>query len=127
MWPFRKKTLDLNKIEIHLHFWGDESEPTYTVKLSVDKLEVLECLGFIQGSDFRLSNIVTVPAFRRRGFGTTVVGTLIGAARARQCSTFTLEDVSPRNTGAINIYQRFGAVALPPKPSNGHSDYQIRL
>ena len=126
MWPFRKK-LDLNKIEIHLHFWGGESDPTYTVKLSVDKLEVLECLGFIQGSDFRLSNIVTVPAFRQKGFGTTVIGTLIGAARARQCTTFTLEDVSPRNTGAISIYQRFGAVALPPKASNGHSDYQIRL
>lgn len=97
------------------------------MKLSVDKLEVLECLGFIQGSDFRLSNIVTVPAFRQKGFGTTVIGTLIGAARARQCTTFTLEDVSPRNTGAISIYQRFGAVALPPNASNGHSDYQVML
>lgn len=126
MWPFSRK-LDLNKIEIHLHFWGSGIDPTYTVKLSVDKHEVLEGLGFIQGSDFRLSNIVTVPTFRKKGFGTTVIGTLIGAARARQCATFTLEDVSPRNTGAISIYQRFGAVALPSEKPDGHADYQIRL
>lgn len=125
MWPFSEK-LDLNKIEIHLQYWGGESDPSYTVKLSVDKVEALEGVGVIQGSDFRLSNIVTVPALRRRGYGTTVIGTLIGAARARQCATFTLEDVSPKNTGAIAIYQRFGAVALPPN-SNGHSDYQIKL
>jgi ribosomal protein S18 acetylase RimI-like enzyme len=126
MWPFSRK-VDLNKIEIHLHFWGGEIDPTYTVKLSVDKLEVLEGLGVVQGSDFRISNIVTVPAYRRKGFGTTVVGTLIGAARARRCSTFTFEDVSPRNIEAINIYLRFGAVALPPKEAGGHCDYQIRL
>lgn len=107
MWPFSRK-LDLNKIEIHLHFRGGEMNPTYTVKLSVDKHEVLEGLGFIQGTDFRLSNIVTVPAYRKKGFGTTFIGALIGAARARQCATFTLEDVSPRNTGAVSIYQRFG-------------------
>lgn len=124
MWPF-SKTMDLNRIEIHLHFWGDV-DPSYTVKLAVDKHEVLEGLGVVQGRDFRLSNIVTVPAFRRKGYGTTVLGTLIGAARARQCSTFTLEDVSPHNTEAIAIYQRFGAVALPPN-DNGHNDYQIKL
>lgn len=126
MWPFSRK-LDSNRIEIHLHFWGDEPEPTYTFRLAVDKHEVLEGLGLVQGSDFRLSNIVTVPAFRRKGFGTTVIGTLIGAARARQCATFTFEDVSPKNTEAIGIYRRFGAVALPPNERNGHSDYQIKL
>lgn len=126
MWPFSRK-VNLNKIEIHLHFWGGEIDPTYTVKLSVDKLEALEGLGVVQGADFRLSNIVTVPAYRKKGLGTTVVGMLIGAARARQCATFTFEDVSPRNIEAIKIYQRFGAVALPPKDTEGHSDYQIRL
>lgn len=126
MWPFSKK-VDLNKIDIHLHFWGCESDATYTVHLSVDRLEVLEGLGVVQGSDFRLSNIVTVPAYRRKGYGTTVVGTLIGAARARQCSTFTFEDVSPRNIEATNIYRRFGAVALPPKEIGGHTDYRILL
>lgn len=126
MWPFGK-TLDLNKIEIHLHFWGSEVDPTYTVKLSIDKVEVLEGVGVVQGSDFRLSNIVTVPTFRRLGFGTTVIGTLIGAARARRCATFTLEEVAPGNTGAISIYQRFGAIALPPKKPGGHADYQIKL
>jgi len=126
MWPFSRK-LDSNRIEIHLHFWGGEPEPTYTFRLAVDKHEVLEGLGLVQGSDFRLSNIVTVPAFRRKGFGTTVIGTLIGAARARQCATFTFEDVSPKNIEAIGIYRRFGAVALPPNERNGHSDYQIRL
>lgn len=126
MWPF-SRTLDRNKIEIHLHFWGDATTPTYTVKLAIDKHEVLEGVGAVQNGDFRLSNIVTVPAFRRQGYGTTVIGTLIGAARARQCATFTLEDVSPHNSGAIAIYRRFGAVALPPKASNGHSDFEIRL
>jgi GNAT superfamily N-acetyltransferase len=125
MWPF--SGMDLSKIEIQLHFWGGEVDATYTVRLSVDKHEVLEGLGVVQGSDFRLSNIVTVRPFRRKGFGTTVVGTLIGAARARQCSTFTFEDVSPRNIEATSIYQRFGAVPLPPKEPGGHSDYQIRL
>lgn len=93
----------------------------------IDKHEMLEGLEFIQGTDFRLSNIVTVPAYCKNGFGTTVTGTLIGAASARQCATFTLEDVLPKNTGAISVYQRSGAVALPPKEFNGHSDYQIRL
>lgn len=124
MWSF-SKTMDLNRIEIHLHFWGD-TNPSYTVKLAVDKHEVLEGLGVVQDRDFRLSNIVTVPAFRRKGYGTTVLGMLIGAARARQCGTFTLEDVSPHNAEAIAIYRRFGAVPLPPN-ANGHNDYQIRL
>jgi ribosomal protein S18 acetylase RimI-like enzyme len=126
MWPFSTK-LDLNKIQIHLNFWGGEMNPTFTVRLSVDKHEVLEGVGCVQGSDFRLSNIVTVPAYRDKGLATTVVGTLIGAARARQCSTFTFEDVSPRNLEAIDMYQRFGAVALPPNDAGGHADYQIRL
>lgn len=126
MWPFSRK-LDPNKIEIRLHFWGDETDPTYTIHLAVDGHEVLEGLGIVQGSDFRLSNIVTVPGFRRKGFGTTVIGTLIGAARARRCSTFTFEDVSPRNAEATGIYRSFGAVAQRPNEKNGHSDYQIRL
>ena len=126
MWPFSRK-LDLNKIQIHLNFWDGEVDPTFTVRLSVDKHEVLEGVGVVQGSDFRLSNIVTVPGYRNKGLGTTVVGTLIGAARARQCSTVTFEDVSPRSIEAINIYRRFGAVALPPKETGGRSDYQIRL
>lgn len=124
MWPFRRKPVDVNRIEIYLHFWG-EVDPTYTVRLSVGKVEVLEAIGVVQGVDFRLSNIVTVPGFRRKGLATTVVGMLIGAARARRCATFTFENVSPRNPEATTLYQRYGAVALPPRGADGHSDHQL--
>ncbi len=125
MWPFNTE-VDLNHIDIHLRFWGD-ADPAYTVRLTVGKREVLEAVGVVQGGDFRLSNIVTVPSYRRKGLCTLVVGTLIGAARARQCSTFTLEDVSPRNIEAISIYQRFGAVAMKPREPGGHADHQVML
>jgi len=125
MWPFRSKD-NSKKIEIHLRFWGEEN-PAYTVHLLVGRLEVLEAQGVIQGSDFRLSNIVTLAAFRKKGYGMTVVGMLMGAARARDCATFTFEDVSPHNIEATSIYRRFGAVSLPPKHPGGHSDCQIKL
>lgn len=126
MWPFARK-VDPNRIEIHLDFWGDPDDPSFTVKLMAMNQTVVEAVGGIQGSDFRLGNIKTEPAFRKRGYGTTVIGTLLGAARARRCSTFTFEDVSSKNTEAISIYLRFGAVALPPKQAGGHADYQIKL
>jgi len=125
MWPFSRT--DLNKMDIQLQFWGGEIDVPYTARLSVDGIEVVEALGVVQGSDFRLSNITTVPIYRQKGFGTAVVGTLIGVARARQCSTFTIEDVSPRNIEATRLYRRFGAVPLPPKEIGGHSEYQIML
>jgi GNAT superfamily N-acetyltransferase len=107
--------------------WTAEPDTPYTLRLTVDKLDVVEALGVVRGSDFRLSNIATVPVFRGKGLASLVIGTLIGAARTRQCSTFTIEDVSPRNPAANRLYQRFGALPLPPRESDGHSDYQIRL
>lgn len=126
MWPFDRK-LDLNRIEIRLHYWGGPEDPSYTVHLAVGGHEVLEGVGLICGKDFRVSNIVTVPAFRRKGYGTLAIGTLIAAAQARQCSTFTLENVSPRNVEAVSLYRRYGAVVLPPAEPGGHSDHQITL
>lgn len=126
MWPFSKK-LDPNRIEIRLHYWGGPDEPAWTFKLAVGGHEVLESVGGVRGTDFRVSNIVTVPSFRRRGYGTLAIGTLIAAARARGCHTFTLENVSPRNVEAVNLYRRYGAVVLPPAETGGHSDHQITL
>ena len=126
MWPFAE-TVDPDKITIHLDFWGDAAAPSFTVKLVTENQTVVEGFGEIRDTDFRLCNIKTDPAYRQRGFGTTVVGTLIGAARARHCTTFTLEDVSPANTEAIAVYRSFGAVALPPKKAGGHADYQLTL
>ena len=125
MWPFTRP--DLDKIDLHLQFWTAEPDTPYTLRLTVDKLDVVEALGVVRGSDFRLSNIATVPVFRGKGLASLVIGTLIGAARTRQCSTFTIEDVSPRNPAANRLYQRCGALPLPPRESDGHSDYQIRL
>lgn len=125
MWPFSRE--DLDKIDMHLQFWTAEPEPPYTLRLTIDKLDVVEALGVVRGSDFRLSNISTVPAFRGNGLATLVVGTLLGAARARRCSTFTIEDVSPRNAAAVRLYRRFGAIALPPREGDGHANYEIRL
>lgn len=126
MWPFSKK-LDQNRIEMRLHYWGGADEPTYTFKLVVGGHEVLESIGLISGKDFRVSNIVTVPSYRRQGYGSLAIGTLIAAARARGCTTFTLENVSPRNVQAVNLYRRYGAVVLPPEVEGGHSDHQITL
>jgi len=126
MWPFARK-VDANRIQIQLDFWGDPADPSFTATLTAQKQTVVEAVGAIQGSDFRLGNITTEPAFRKKGYGTTVIGALIGAARARRCATFTFEDVSAKNAEAIGIYLRFGAVALPPKEVGGHADYQIKL
>jgi hypothetical protein len=65
--------------------------------------------------DLRLSNIVTLAAFRKKGYGMTVVCMLIGAAGARESSTFTFEDVAPNRIEATSIYRRFGAVFLSPR------------
>lgn len=126
MWPFARK-VDANRIQIQLDFWGDPADPSFTAKLIAANQTVVEAVGTIQGSDFRLGNIKTEPAFRQKGYGTTVIGTLIGAARARRCATFTFEDVSPKNSVAIGIYLRLGAVVLPAKAGGGHADYQIKL
>ena len=126
MWPFTQ-TEDPDKIDIQLDFWGDAGAPSFTVKLVTEDQTALEGFGEIRGTDFRLCNIKTHPAYRQRGFCTTVVGTLIGAARARRCTTFTLEDVSLNNPEAIAVYQSFGAVALPPGKPGGHADYRLTL
>lgn len=126
MWPFSSK-LDQNRIEMRLHYWGGPDEAGWTFKLAVGGHEVLEAVGQVRGQDFRVSNIVTVPAYRRRGHGTLAIGTLMAAARARGCATFTLENVSPRNIEAVNLYRRHGAVVLPPAEPGGHSDHQITL
>jgi ribosomal protein S18 acetylase RimI-like enzyme len=125
MWPFNRA--DLDKIDMHLQFWTAEPDTPYTLRLTLDKLDVVEALGVVRGADFRLSNISTLPAFRGNGLATLVVSTLIGSARARRCSTFTIENVSPRNPAANRLYQRLGAVALPPREGDGHADYQIRF
>lgn len=126
MWPFSKK-LDKNRIEMRLHYWGGADEPAWTFKLAVGGHEVLESVGLIHGRDFRVSNIVTVPDYRRQGYGTLAIGTLVAAARARGCSSFTLENVSPKNVEAVNLYRRLGAVVLPPEVVGGHSDHRITL
>lgn len=126
MWPFSRK-LDTNRIEMRLHYWGGPDEPTWTFRLAIGGHEVLEGVGLIEGHDFRVSNIVTVPAFRRQGYGTLAIGTLIAAARARGCRSFTLENVSPKNVEAVNLYRRHGAVVLPPAEEGGHSDHCISL
>jgi ribosomal protein S18 acetylase RimI-like enzyme len=126
MWPFSKK-LDPNRIEMRLHYWGGPGDPTYTLHLAVGGHEVLESVGQIIGKDFRVNNIVTVPMYRRQGYGTLAIGTLIAAARARGCNTFTLENVSPKNVEAVNLYRRYGAVVLSPAEPGGHSDHQITL
>ncbi len=126
MWPFSKK-LDQNRIEMRLHYWGGADEPTWTFKLAVGGHEVLESVGSVRRGDFRVSNIVTVPTYRRKGYGTLAIGTLIAAARSSGCSSFTLENVSPRNVEAVNLYRRHGAVILPPEQEGGHSDHQIGL
>lgn len=126
MWPFSKK-LDQNRIEMRLHYWGGADDPTWTFKLAVGGHEVLESIGLVRNGDFRVSNIVTVPDYRRQGYGTLAIGTLIAAARARQCSSFTLENVSPKNVEAVNLYRRHGAVILPPQVEGGHSDNRISL
>ena len=77
MWPFSR--MDLNRIDIQLQFWEGETGTPYTARLSVGGLEVVEALGVVQGADFRLTNITTVARYRRKGFGTTVVGTLLAA------------------------------------------------
>lgn len=126
MWPFSTK-LDMNRFEMRLHYWGAADEPAWTFKLAVGGHEVLESVGAIRHGDFRVSNIVTVPAYRRQGYGTLALGTLIAAARARGCNSFTLENVSPRNVEAVNLYRRHGAVVLPPAEEGGHSDHRIGL
>lgn len=126
MWPFSRQ-LDTNRIEMRLHYWGGPDEPAWTFKLAVGGHEVLEGVGQIQRQDFRVSNIVTVPMYRRRGYGTLAIGTLIAAARARGCRSFTLENVSPKNVEAVNLYRRHGAVVLPPAEVGGHSDHRIGL
>jgi hypothetical protein len=67
MWPFTRP--DLDKIDLHLQFWTAEPDTPYTLRLTVDKLDVVEALGVVRGSDFRLSNIATVPVFRGKGLG----------------------------------------------------------
>jgi len=126
MWPFSKK-LDQNRIDMHLHYWGVADEPAWTFKLAVGGHEVLESVGLVRNGDFRVSNIVTVPTWRRQGYGTLAVGTLIAAARARGCGSFTLENVSPKNVEAVNLYRRHGAAVLPPVEAGGHSDHRIAL
>lgn len=126
MWPFARKN-NPNRIEIQLEFWGEPAAPSYTATLMAGNQTAVEAIGFIQGADFRLGNIKTEPDFRRHGYGMTLIGTLLGAARARRCATFTFEDVSPHNVEAIAIYRRLDATALPPKQPGGHADYQIQL
>ena len=71
MWPFARK-VDPNRIEIHLDFWGDPASPSFTARLLAENQIAVEAVGAIQGSDFRLGNIKTEPAFRKKGYGTTV-------------------------------------------------------
>ena len=125
MWPFSRP--DLDKIDLHLQFWSADPDRPYTARLTLDGIDAVEALGVVRGTDFRLANIRTVEVFRGHGLASMVVGTLIGAARARRCETFTIEDVSPRNPAANHLYERFGAQPLAPREGDGHRDYQIRL
>lgn len=125
MWPFTRP--DLDRFSLHLQFWRNEPDTPYTARLAVDGLDAVEAVGVVRGADFRLAEIRTAEVFRRHGLASMLVGTLIGAARARRCTTFTIEDVSPRNPAANHLYQRFGAQPLPPRAVDGHRDYQIRL
>jgi hypothetical protein len=47
MWPFTRP--DLDKIDLHLQFWTAEPDTPYTLRLTVDKLDVVEALGVVRG------------------------------------------------------------------------------
>ena len=72
---------------------------------------VVEAHGtFSAGNDFKLTIIKTNTSHQGKGFGSACIGALIGAARARKCTSFVFEGVAHDNAEAIKLYQGFGAV-----------------
>ena len=64
----------------------------------------------------QITNIATLPDFRRRGLAKKVLLAMLDEARERKLSFVTLE-VRESNAAAIALYEQFGFVKLGKRPN----------
>ena len=81
---------------------------------------------YCAGHQFRLTKIEVPDTHKGKGFGTIMIGTLIGAAHTHKCRHFVFEGVSNTNLRAIRLYLRFGAKEAN-KLDQHKTDYVISL
>ncbi len=65
------------------------------------------CNYWIVAQEVQLLAIATLPAWRRRGYGTALYEALIAEAKRTDCRSITLE-VRRSNQAAISLYHRVG-------------------
>lgn len=62
-----------------------------------------------QGGAFTLEKIEVFGDEKGKGYGTEMIKRLINEAKKLNCTKFVFQGVADENTGAIKLYQRFGA------------------
>ncbi len=65
----------------------------------------------VAAGEAHVLNVCVAPAFRRRGYGLSLLGRLIGEARGARVKRMYLE-VRPSNLAAINMYKGIGFATI---------------
>jgi len=76
---------------------------------------------------FRLTKIGVYEPYRKNGYGTIMINTLIGAAKTKKCAAFIFEGVSDTNVSAIKLYKSLGAKASSSKLCKDKTDYELSI
>lgn len=77
-----------------------------------------------QGCVFTLEKIEVFGDKKGKGYGTQMIECLISEAKKLNCTKFVFQGVADENTGAIKLYQRFGARQGAVRGTGKH-DYEI--
>lgn len=77
-----------------------------------------------QGGAFTLEKIEVFGDEKGKGYGTEMIKRLINEAKKLNCTKFVFQGVTDENTGAIKLYQRFGARQGAVRGTGKH-DYEI--
>ena len=99
--------------------WDSGSFPDALSAGASDASALPAAVGFLVaqcgGPEWELENMAVLPAFRRRGVGSALLGALLAEARGRQAERILLE-VRPSNLPAMRLYGQGGFELLARRP-----------
>ena len=114
------------ELDTQWHYAESPGRQHYLVKTKLGSRVIGRAHGWYapQGR-FVVEKIELDPAHRAKGYGTTMIETLLAYARTQQCEQLVFTGVMRKNEGAMRLYRSLGAEAGPY--SNETCEFILRL